>query len=93
MTAVVQLPQSAVKAAVKTLAQQALTDESLISSDALASIESLVAAIDKKLTEQINVILHHEDFQKLEGSWLGLHHLVKNTETSENFLPWLPTTT
>ena len=75
--------EAAVKAAVKTLAEQALTNESLISNDALDSIESLVAAIDKKLTEQINVILHHEDFQKLEGSWLGLHHLVKNTETDE----------
>ena len=32
-----------------------------------------------KLTEQINLILHHEDFQRLEGSWRGLHHLVNNT--------------
>ena len=75
--------EAAVKTAVKTLAEQALSNESLISEDALASIESLVAAIDKKLTEQINVILHHEDFQKVEGTWLGLQHLVKNTETDE----------
>src|SRR5262249_56645285 len=27
-------------------------------------------------------IMHHEDFQKLEGSWRGLHYLVHQTETS-----------
>ena len=43
----------------------------------------MIAAIDGKLTEQINVIMHHEDFQKLEGAWRGLHYLVNNTETDE----------
>ena len=39
--------------------------------------------IDAKLTEQINLIMHHDDFQQLEGAWRGLHHLVNNTETDE----------
>ena len=43
----------------------------------------MIAAIDEKLTEQINLIMHHEDFQQLEGAWRGLHHLVNNTETDE----------
>ena len=47
------------------------------------SIEAMIAEIDKKLTEQINLIMHHEDFQKLEGAWRGLHYLVNNTETDE----------
>ena len=42
-----------------------------------------LAELDGKLTEQLNPIIHHEDFQKLEGSWRGLHHLVFNTETDE----------
>lgn len=75
--------ESAVKSAVKTLAEQALSNEALISDDALRSIESLISAIDKKLSEQINTILHHAEFQQLEGSWRGLHHLVSNTETDE----------
>ncbi len=37
----------------------------------------------RKLTEQINLIIHHEDFQQLESAWRGLHHLVNNTETDE----------
>src|SRR5258708_29511631 len=27
--------------------------------------------------------MHHQDFQKLEGAWRGLHYLVNNTETDE----------
>ena len=75
--------RAAVESAVKTLAQQALENTDLISDDALRSIESIVAEIDKKLTEQINHILHHEDFQQIESAWRGLHHLVSNTETDE----------
>ena len=73
----------AVERAVRTLAEQALVDTRLVSSDAIKSIEAIIAAIDKKLTEQINLILHHEDFQKLEGAWRGLSYLVNNTETDE----------
>ena len=75
--------KTAVEQAVKTLAEQALANTALISDDALRSIESIVALIDKKLTEQVNQILHHQDFQQLESSWRGLHHLVNNTETDE----------
>lgn len=38
-----------------------------------------IDAIDERLREQINLILHHADFQTLEGTWRGLHHLVTNT--------------
>jgi len=74
---------AAVQRAVRTLAEQALVDTSVVSDDAIKTIEKIIAEIDKKLTEQINKILHHEDFQKLEGAWRGLHYLVNNTETDE----------
>lgn len=75
--------KGAVERAVRTLAEQALAQTSLISADVVKSIESIIAEIDRKLSEQINRILHHDDFQKLEGAWRGLHHLVNNTETDE----------
>ena len=75
--------KTAVEAAVKTLAEQALANTGLISDDALRSIESIVAEIDKKLTEQVNLILHNEEFQQLESAWRGLHYLVNNTESDE----------
>ncbi len=73
----------AVKAAVRTLAEQALSNTVTMSDDAYASIEAIIAEIDQKLTAQINLILHHEDFQRLESAWRGLSHLVSNTETDE----------
>src|ERR1043166_8573366 len=75
--------KEAVERAVRTLAEQALSQTKLISTDVVKSIEAMIAQLDKKLTEQINLILHHADFQKLEGSWRGLHYLVNNTETDE----------
>ncbi|WP_182869821.1 type VI secretion system contractile sheath large subunit [Stieleria mannarensis] len=75
--------KEAVETAVKTLAEQALSQTALISDDVLASVEAIIAQIDSKLSEQINLILHNQDFQKLEGAWRGLHHLVNNTETDE----------
>ena len=75
--------KTAVQSAVKVLAEQALANTALISDDALRSIESIISEIDKKLTEQVNLILHHEEFQQLESAWRGLHYLVNNTETDE----------
>lgn len=75
--------QEAVQTAVRTLAAQALSETALISKDAVTSIEAIIAEIDRKLSEQINLIIHSEDFKALEGTWRGLHHLVTNTETDE----------
>jgi predicted component of type VI protein secretion system len=75
--------KTAVQEAVKTLAQQALGSASLISDDVLVTIQSLLGELDRKLAEQVNLIMHHEDFRKMEGTWRGLHHLVSNTETDE----------
>ncbi|TVR60245.1 MAG: type VI secretion system contractile sheath large subunit [Candidatus Competibacteraceae bacterium] len=75
--------KEAVENAVRTLAEQALQDTALLSGDVIKSIESMIAAIDRKLTEQINQIMHHPDFQQLEGAWRGLHYLVNSTETDE----------
>lgn len=75
--------KEAVAEAVQTLAQQVLSDTSVVSTDAVRTIEALIAGIDKKLTDQVNAVLHHRDFQALEGAWRGLHYLVNNTETDE----------
>jgi type VI secretion system protein ImpC len=55
----------------------------VVSNDVEANIKYWIGEIDKKLTSQLNEIIHHADFQKLEGTWRGLHYLVHQTETSE----------
>lgn len=73
----------AVENAVKTLAEQALNSSVTMADDAYKNISAFIAEIDRKLTEQINLILHHPEFQALESAWRGLHYLVSNTETDE----------
>jgi len=75
--------QEQVENAVQTLAEQALEHVNLVSEDAVRTIEAIRAQIDRKLTEQVNLILHNEAFQKLESAWRGLHYLVNNSETDD----------
>ncbi len=75
--------KSAVESAVRTLAQQAIGSAVSISGDAYRTIEAMIAEIDRKMGEQIDKIIHHEDFQQLESAWRGLYYLVNNTETDE----------
>jgi type VI secretion system protein ImpC len=46
------------------------------------TISSAVDAIDEAISKQLAAVMHNEKFQKLEGSWRGLNHLVMNSETS-----------
>jgi len=75
--------KSAVEKAVATLAEQVLAETTLISDDAVETIKAMIGEIDKKLSEQVNEVMHHEDFTELEGRWRGLHYLVNNTQTDE----------
>lgn len=67
--------------AVKTLAEQALAGVVTIGDDVVDTINAMIAAIDEKLSAQINTVMHDEKFQALEGTWRGLHHLVSRSET------------
>src|SRR5690349_24676013 len=72
-----------VENAVRTLAEQALRESTVVSDDVVGTIKAIIAEIDQKLTEQINLILHHERFQAVESAWRGLNYLISNTETDE----------
>ena len=66
---------------------QAFLDEILqnqisISQDTEAMINARIADIDNLLSDQVNEILHAEDFQELEATWRGLHYLTQQSETS-----------
>jgi type VI secretion system protein ImpC len=75
---------SRIEQAVATLAQQALADTAVIGDDVFATLDSIRAALDKKLTEQVNQIIHHDEFQQLESAWRGLNYLVMNTSTGKD---------
>jgi type VI secretion system protein ImpC len=56
----------------------------VVSKDVETNIKYWIAEVDKKLSAQLNEVMHHPDFQRLEGTWRGLHYLVMQSETGEN---------
>ncbi|WP_420101019.1 type VI secretion system contractile sheath large subunit [Bosea sp. (in: a-proteobacteria)] len=71
----------AVDSAISTLVNQALADSTLIKGDVLDTLDEMIAQIDRKLTEQMNEIIHAAEFQQIESAWRGLNYLVMNSET------------
>lgn len=61
---------------------QVMSGELTMSKNMDVAINARIAEIDRLITAQMNEIMHNEDFQKLEGSWRGLNHLVKESETN-----------
>ncbi|MEE4207119.1 MAG: type VI secretion system contractile sheath large subunit [Erythrobacter sp.] len=74
--------RSRIETAVATLAQQALEGTVKMGDDVFSTVDALVSELDRKLSQQMNAILHHPEFQELESAWRGLDYLVSNTETS-----------
>jgi type VI secretion system protein ImpC len=54
-----------------------------VSGDTIKAIQTIKAQIDQKLTQQLNQVMHHPDFQQLEGTWRGLHQLVSKSELND----------
>ncbi len=69
---------------VKEFVSQFLEGEMTVSRDAEAMINARIAQIDHLVSIQLNEILHHPDFQKLEASWRGLKYLVDQTECTSH---------
>ena len=68
---------------------EAFISEVLTSSDKYrkidkGAVDAMIAEIDARLSSQINEILHHPGFQKLESSWRSLKYLVDNVNFREN---------
>src|SRR6185503_1029500 len=61
--------------------QEVMQGQLVMGKDMEASILGRISEIDRLLTAQLNAIMHLEEYQKLEGSWRGLHHLVSESET------------
>ncbi len=64
------------------LVRDVMTGQMTVSKDTEAMINSRIADLDAMISKQLNEVMHAEPFQKLEGSWRGLHYFVQQTETS-----------
>jgi type VI secretion system protein ImpC len=66
---------------VKEFVSQVLEGSMTIARDAEMMINARIAQIDHLVSIQLNEIMHNASFQKLEGSWRGLKHLMDQSET------------
>jgi type VI secretion system protein ImpC len=63
---------------------QVMSGSMVVAQDTQAMINARIAQIDRLLSKQLNAVLHHPDFQRLEASWRGLHYLVNQSETGKD---------
>ena len=66
------------------LVSQVMQGTVVLSTNLATTLDARVAELDQLISKQLSTIMHAPDFQKLEGSWTGLHYLVKNSATSAN---------
>ncbi|HEX8247100.1 MAG TPA: type VI secretion system contractile sheath large subunit [Pyrinomonadaceae bacterium] len=77
-----EFQKEAAKDMIAEFVNQVMSGELTMSKNMDVAINARIAEIDRLISAQMNEIMHHEEFQKLEGSWRGLHYLLKNTLTS-----------
>jgi type VI secretion system protein ImpC len=66
---------------IRALTEEALKGTVTFNRNLVVTFDRAIAEIDRKVSEQLNKIMHNERFLKLEGSWRGLNYLVMNSET------------
>jgi len=66
------------------LVSQVMEGTVVVSNNLAATIDARVAEIDAMISRQLSAIMHAPEFQKVEGSWTGLHYLVKNSSTGQH---------
>lgn len=62
---------------------QVMDGAMVVSKDMESMINTRISQLDKLISDQLNAVMHHESFKKLEGSWRGLHYLINKSETGE----------
>ena len=68
---------------VKEFVAQVLEGAVTVSRDTEATINARIAQIDHLISLQLNEVMHHPQFQKLEGTWRGLKYLVDHSECTD----------
>ncbi len=82
ISATKQTSRDETEALLKNLTREAMEGTVKWDKNLTVTINKAISEIDRIMSKQLSAIMHHEKFQKLEGSWRGLNHLIMNSETS-----------
>lgn len=77
-----QTDSSRAEELIRSLTEEALKGTVQWNKNLTITFNQAIKAIDETISKQLSAIMHNEEFQKLEGSWRGLHHTVQNSETN-----------
>ncbi|MBP1712255.1 MAG: type secretion protein EvpB, partial [Deltaproteobacteria bacterium] len=64
--------------------KQVMEGTMVVSKNVELMINSRIGQLDRLISSQLNEVMHHPEFQKLEGSWRGLNYLVNQSETGDH---------
>jgi len=67
---------------IKRFVSEVLEGAITYSADTESMLNARIAQIDHLVSTQLNEVMHHAEFQKLESSWRGLKYVLDNSETS-----------
>src|SRR5438445_8738709 len=68
---------------IKQFVSEVLAGTITMGRDPEAMLNARIAQLDRLISLQVNEVVHHPEFQKLEATWRGLRYLLSNSETSE----------
>ena len=77
-----QTESSRAEELIRTLAEEAMKGTVTWNKNLSITFSEAIARLDQMISGQLSEIMHQEEFQNLEGSWRGMHHLIMNSETS-----------
>ncbi|WDE13882.1 type VI secretion system contractile sheath large subunit [Thalassomonas haliotis] len=77
-----QTDSSRAEELIRSLTEEALKGTVKWNKNLTVTFNQAIKVIDETISKQLSAIMHHDDFQKLEGSWRGLNHTVQNSETN-----------
>ena len=69
---------------VRTLERALSGGEGPLRGRVIGALELSLALIDELIAAQVDVILHHPQFQRLEASWRGLRYLTRQLQPKDN---------
>jgi type VI secretion system protein ImpC len=73
--------RAAARDMVADFARQVLDGAMVYAKDTESMIKTRIAQLDGLISDQLNAVMHAPEFQRLEATWRGLHHLVQQSET------------
>lgn len=82
ISATKQTDSSRAEELIRTLTQEAMKGTISWNKNLTVTFNEAITYLDQLISGQLSAIIHHPDFQKLEGSWRGVQHLVQNSDTS-----------